>query len=282
MLDLTELEQLIAFADCGTLSKAADYLHISQPTITRTMQHVEEAFGVSLFIRGKNRIALNDTGEKAVCYARKLLADANDAILQVQTYDKSLHTITVESCAPAPLWTLLPMLSYEFPEMTISSVLNDMAEILEKVTAGSCDIGIIPFPAPEGVDCVPFLRESLSLCVPPSHALSCQKTLTFADLNGFNFLLRSEIGFWDKLCRQKMPSSRFFVQTDDFAFGELIRESALPCFTTNLASDREKLLKGRCIIPITNPEANVTYHIIFSKDKKKIVEFLKKKEIINL
>lgn len=37
MLDLSELEQFVVFADCGTLSKAAEQLHISQPTITRTM-----------------------------------------------------------------------------------------------------------------------------------------------------------------------------------------------------------------------------------------------------
>ena len=44
MLDLLELEQLTAFAECGTLSKAAEKLHISQPTITRTMQHLEDVF----------------------------------------------------------------------------------------------------------------------------------------------------------------------------------------------------------------------------------------------
>ena len=45
MLNLLELEQLAAFAEEGTLSKAAEKLHISQPTITRTMQHLEEDFG---------------------------------------------------------------------------------------------------------------------------------------------------------------------------------------------------------------------------------------------
>ena len=64
MLDLNELEQLTTFADLGTLSKTADALHISQPTLTRTMQHIEETFGVPLFIRGKNRITLNETDKK--------------------------------------------------------------------------------------------------------------------------------------------------------------------------------------------------------------------------
>ena len=53
MLDLNELEQLTAFADLGTLSKTADALHISQPTLTRIMQHIEETFGVLYSSAGK-------------------------------------------------------------------------------------------------------------------------------------------------------------------------------------------------------------------------------------
>ena len=49
MLNLVELEQFVSFADNGTLSKAAEVMHSSQPTITRTMRHVEKAFGVVLF-----------------------------------------------------------------------------------------------------------------------------------------------------------------------------------------------------------------------------------------
>lgn len=83
MLNLTELKQLITFADCGTLSKAASQLHLSQPTITRTMQHLEDAFNVPLFIRGKNKITLNETGMQAVKYARQLVADAETAASQI-------------------------------------------------------------------------------------------------------------------------------------------------------------------------------------------------------
>lgn len=268
MLDLSELEQFVAFADCGTLSKAAEQLHISQPTITRTMQHVENAFGVSLFERGKNRITLNETGQKAVEFSRTLLQDADDAVRQVQAFDKSLRTIVVESCAPAPLWSLLPALTSRHPGMTISSSLMEVAEIIRHVTDGACDIGILPCKIElANVECAPFLEESLSLCVLPSHELASKKSLTFADMNGFNFLLRSEIGFWDALCREKMPSSKFLVQTDDFSFGELVRESSLPCFTTNLAKDMVEL-HGRIPIPVCDPAANVTYHIICASSKR--------------
>ena len=48
MLDLSDLYQFVTYADCGTLSAAADKLHISQPTLTRTMHDVEDAFGIPL------------------------------------------------------------------------------------------------------------------------------------------------------------------------------------------------------------------------------------------
>ena len=282
MLNLIELEQFVAFADYGTLSKAAEHLNISQPTITRSMQHVEDAFGVPLFIREKNRITLSPTGKKAVSCVRVLLATARDTVDQVQRYHKSLHSVTVESCAPAPLWTVLPELSSHYPDMSISSCIQNPDDILNHVIAHTCDIGILPYPVEsKGILCTPILKEALSICVRPGHDLASMERLTFSDLNGFNFLLRSEIGFWDAMCRKTMPASIFLVQTDDFAFQELVYESTLPCFTTNLAADNSGMLQGRIVIPITDPEATVTYHLILSANKSNAFRgFLRKYSVL--
>lgn len=130
MLDLSELYQFITYAKCGTLSAAAEVLHISQPTLTRTMHHVEDSFGVPLFHRGKNRIELTDTGKFAIEQAETLLLEAEKAIQAVQTFEHNQHTITVHSCAPAPLWSLLPELSRKFPQNTISSKLVSVEKII--------------------------------------------------------------------------------------------------------------------------------------------------------
>ena len=78
MLELFQLEQLVAFADSGTLSKAAEHLHISQPTLTRAMQKLEDEFGVPLFQRSKNKLEFNENGALASDYARKLLEETNE------------------------------------------------------------------------------------------------------------------------------------------------------------------------------------------------------------
>lgn len=283
MLDFNELEQLIAFADTGTLSKTAEMLNLSQPTVTRTMQHLEETFGVPLFTRGRNRIALNPVGELAVEQARGILRAVEAAEQQVRELDRKLRTLNVSSCAPAPLWFVLPALTQCFPGRTLASTLKGTAEVLRDLEEGNCHLAILPEEVKRpDYACVPFLRESLSVCVRPNHALAGRKNLALQDLNGFNFLLRSELGFWDALCRAKMPASRFLVQRDEFEMSELIRESDLPCFSTNLANDPAGDLKGRIQIPITDPEANVTYYLVFPKGDRPLAQAAKRLRTQNL
>ena len=274
MLNLLELEQLAAFAEYGTLSKAAEKLNVSQPTITRTMQRLEEEFGVPLFERSKNHIALNETGEQAVSYAVQLLKDAKEAVDAVRAFDRSRHTITVSSCAPAPLWRLLPALSDAFPDMTLSSSIKNNASVLEDVKSGHCLLAVLPgIPEegkiPETYCCRPFMKENLAVCVPPDHVLAGYKEVSFEVLNGYNFLLGTRLGFWDDMCREKMPASRFLVQTDQFTMEELIRESSLPCFVTDVAEYDEEIYGDRIVIPVSDQAAKITFHIVYNGTDKK-------------
>ena len=269
MISFEDLEQLTAFAKHGTLVKAADALHISQPTITRTMKNIEEYFGVKLFERGKNRIRLNGTGKIAVEQAEKVLDAARQMMTAVREYDKSLRTLVVESCAPAPLWFVVPQLAKKYPAMTLSSSLAGNEEIMEHVREGSCHVGImLAPPAEQGINSRPYLQENLSICLPPDHPVlqNAPAALNFRDINGFNCLLRSRLGFWDDLCRREMPASRFLVQENDDEFQELMRNSTLPVFITNLAKYSEENMNGRVSIPIIDASANVTYYLISGKD----------------
>lgn len=259
MLDLYELKQFVAFSELRTLSKVAEEFHISTPSVTRSMQHLEESFGVTLFSRGKNKIELNETGEMAAEYAKRLLRQAEQTVSQVRAFDTRRKTIIVKSCAPAPLWELLKELNTKQPGMMISSSICQNEEVLEALEDGFCDIGVLPFPVENSHR---FMEEHLFVCVPPEHELASHETLTFADINGFNFLLRTELGFWDTLCREKMPASKFLVQTDVAAFDELVKASSLPCFSTDYGQHRHASYAGRVNIPVTDAQANVTFYVV--------------------
>ena len=103
------------------------------------------------------------------------------------------------------------------------------------------------------------MQENLFVCVPPDHELAKYEALTFADINGFNFLLRTELGFWDTLCREKMPASKFLVQPDAMVFEELVNASSLPCFTTDYVRLRDD--PNRVNIPLSDGEAHVTFYL---------------------
>lgn len=261
MLDLEELRQLAAFAEMGTLSRVAEAFHISTPSVTRSMQHLEEAFAVPLFLRGKNRIELNATGKLAAEAAQRLLREAEQTVQQVRDFDQRQRTIVIRSCAPAPLWELQHRLNTKYPDRMVSSAIGRNDEVLAAWQSGACDIAILPFPV-EGAE--PFLTENLFVCVPPDHELAKHETLTFAAVNGFNFLLRSELGFWDVLCREKMPASKFLVQTEESVFNELVRASSLPCFTTDYSRRTDDFGRRRNI-PLTDAEAHVMFYLVKRK-----------------
>lgn len=87
MLNLEELEQLVVFKELGTLSKVAEQFLISTPSLSRSMQHLEEEFGVPLFDRSANRISLNETGERTVEVAKRILAASHEGIQEVRQFD---------------------------------------------------------------------------------------------------------------------------------------------------------------------------------------------------
>ena len=270
MIELYELEQLLAFAQYGTLSKAAEKMNLSQPSLTRTMQHIEDEFRVSLFLRSKNRIELNENGKLAVDYTKKVFDDMRDMMEQVRAHDRSQRTITVASYTPAPLWDIPRIFSDYFPELTVSTEIKNWEQIRLGLKEGIYQFAFLPemLDSPDYIS-FPAMKEHLYFAFAPDHALAQEKELYFKDADGFNFLLRSDIGFWDLLCRKKMPSSRFLIQTEGIVFTELIKSTSLPCFTSDLVMERAGI-DNRISIPILDDEATQTYYLTYKKEYQKI------------
>ena len=263
MFELYQLEQLLAVAACGTLSNAAEQLHISQPALSRSMQRLEAELQVSLFTRQKNKIELNENGRMAVDYARKIMEQSQDMISRIQAFDRSQRTILFGACAPAPLWEIPALLSDLYPEMTISSEIRENDVLLQGLRDDVYQLIVLPFPVDEpGMICAKYGEEHLFFSLPPAHPLSGSKALYMKDLNGETMLLRNRLGFWRELTVRKMPDTRFLEQ-EDIAFDELVRSSALPSFSTDAALRREGNPANRINIPILDEEANVTYFCLY-------------------
>ena len=263
MFELYQLEQLLAVAEHGTLSSAAERLHISQPALSRSMQRLEAELQVTLFTRQKNKIELNENGRIAVDYARKIVEQSQDMVSRIQAFDRSQRTILVGACAPAPLWEIPPLLSDLYPDRTISSEIRENDVLLQGLRDGLYQLIILPHPLEEpGITCVKYGEEHLFFSLPPAHPLSGSKALYMKDLNGETMLLRNHLGFWRDVTDQKMQDTRFLEQ-EDVAFDELVRSSALPSFATDVVRRREGNPVNRVHIPILDEEANVTYYCLY-------------------
>ena len=93
MVDYHILQQFVTFYEAGTLRETAEKLHISQPTLTRNMQKLEEIFEVPLFVRTKNSISLNETGKIAAEDARMLLKQTENMLRHARDFDRTNRMI---------------------------------------------------------------------------------------------------------------------------------------------------------------------------------------------
>ena len=95
-MELRTLRYFLAVAQAKTISAAAEALHVTQPTLSRQMQELEEELGKTLFLRGKRSITLTEEGtffrkraQEVVSLLEKTTAElkAPDELLSVAGVD---------------------------------------------------------------------------------------------------------------------------------------------------------------------------------------------------
>ena len=272
MIELYELRQFVAFAETGTLSEAAEFLHLSQPALSRTMKNLEDDLGISLFERSRNKLSLNANGEYVLDLARKLLSDADSLPSKVREFDRKNRTITFGTCSPAPAWLLVPLITNHFPHMSLQTEQDSETRLLSDLDNDIYQL-ISLHKKPEGKQyfCKECGTESLMFALPKGHKYARRKSISFAEMNGENMLLMPDIGFWS-FVMDKMPDSRFLTQSDRFSFNELVQASSLPSFVTDLSEKFRETPPGRIYVPISDAEAIVTYYLICKTENRKMFQ----------
>ena len=283
MIETYLLEALCAFHNCGTLSAAAEYLHISQPALSRSMQKLEDILGVSLFERTKNRITLNETGKMAAAMAARILESQQDMITAIRNYDSSLHTVSAGYCTPGPMMEMPLHLTQIYPKMKVSSEMESEADLLKGLRNGKYGFIILShaYEDPDTV-CIPCGSESLYFSLIPAHpaALFKDQGLTFSQMNGETFVMAGDIGVWKDLTEKMLPDSKFVLQDSLEALSAVINASTLPAFASDLTIRlfRSRENSSRIFIKILDPEATLRYHCVMLKKNsaryEKLISFL--------
>ena len=270
MIEIYLLEQLAAFARCGTLSKAAEELLISQPALSRSMKKLEDDLGVKLFIRENKKLLLNETGKLAAELAQSQVNQNRELISRVIAFDRSLHSVHIGACAPQPMAELMPILQDHFGDMTISSELVYGEKLLKGLKTGVYHLAILR-EAIEDKELFSqrYMSESLYICVPESHRLAKNETVRFSDLKGEKFLLYQHIGFWMSVCEEYMKDTTFLIQPDRDTFADLVTNTDYPAFASDRIINEGYRMEGRVFTPIDEDKARYTFYIACRTDDKK-------------
>lgn len=234
---LRHIRYLLAVAEQRNFTRAAEALHVSQPTLSQQIRQLEERLGATLFDRSGRSIRLTDAGEAYVRFARLALQDleaGKRAMHDVRDLSRGglrlAMTPTFTAYLIAPLLhrfnSLYPGITLSVQEMTQDRLEAALAEDL-------LDIGIA-FTGMHLLDIQSevLFSETLSLMVGASHSQAADKVLTGHDLERQSLVLLSQDfatrQHIDLYCRQHGIVPRIAVEANSIsAIVELVRRGQL-------------------------------------------------------
>ncbi|MBQ9315434.1 MAG: LysR family transcriptional regulator [Atopobiaceae bacterium] len=273
-MELEQLRQLDAIAQYGTLQAAADRLHLSQSALSRSLKRLETDLGQPLFDRTRNSMQINAAGRMALDHAQLILAEERRLRDDFAALAKRERTIRVASVAPAPTWRLSSLVLEQYPTTIVEPDVIAEDEVESRLLNGTCDLAILARqPKLPTLDSRRFMHEDLYANVPAGHVLHDRESLTFAELDGLTFLVYGGIGFWHDIHQRMLPFAQFVTQPDRTIFLQQVRTSNLLTFTTN-APENTSHHESRRAIPITDPEAHVTFWLCVRNDAPERVRLL--------
>ena len=270
MIDIFLLEQLDAFARTGTLSRAAEELHITQPALSRNMKKLETTIGVSLFNRENSKITLNETGKVAAEYARRAL-DANQEMIEMTlAFDRRERSLALGSCTALPIYDVLPLLQERFMDKAITTELADRERLLSNLRNHHYQLIILAdLPDDNDLYCQHLIEDRLCVSFLPEHPLAKKEAITFADLQEISVIAAGNAGYWIYICEQNLPSRNLVIQNNVEALVELVSSSSMPVFSSQHLVDLGNTAPGRVTVPIMDDSAQAFFYLVCLKSEKK-------------
>ncbi|WP_150284566.1 LysR family transcriptional regulator [Rummeliibacillus sp. TYF-LIM-RU47] len=196
-MELRELKYFIAVVKNKSFTKAAEDLHVTQPTLSKVVKSLESEFDAALFYRYPRHIELTDVGEIVYAQALKMLSiveELDTALEDVLQMKKG----TIKIGMPPLIGILyLPKLlkgfQERYPHISIELVERGANIIKELVADGVLDIGFVMLPADENdFQVIPFASQDLMLIINKSHHLAGSKEISLRELANERMLLFSQ------------------------------------------------------------------------------------------
>lgn len=186
-LDLHRLEQLIAVAEEGTVTKAAARLHLSQQALSTSLRNLEREVGVGLLDRTGTRIRLSPAGDALVADARVLRGVARAALRRARRIGRGdadvLHVGHTPAVTGEEVGELLRAARGARPEPRVEPHQRYPAELRRQLLDGELDLGLCRGMPPEtGLTRTTLTRHRLSVAVGAHHPLAGRDSVAVEEL----------------------------------------------------------------------------------------------------
>ena len=196
MPTLRQLEYLVAVADTRHFGRAAERVHITQPTLSEQLRTLEKRLGVQLVERSRSNVVVTPLGFEVVEIARRMLRDAQ-RIRDVTGYVGSGMGGVVRLGLPFTIGSYLlprvvPHLHERYPHLKLYAR-EDFPHVLPRgLIEGLHDVIVAPLPvAQSGLNVAVLFEEPIYLAVPVDHALAQRDDIKIHDLAGVDLLALS-------------------------------------------------------------------------------------------
>lgn len=187
-IQLVQVEGFLEVARRGSVSRAAEALFITQPTLTARLQGLERELGTPLFLRTPHGMRLTDAGRAWIPFAERALralVDGRDALEQVMKASAG-HLLIASS--PAVSTYVLPELLERFvaehPRVEVSVRTGHSEYVVEMVLRDEVQIGLGRAIHHPDLELRPFHTEELVLVCAPDHPFTKRESVPMADVAG--------------------------------------------------------------------------------------------------
>lgn len=262
-MDISQLRTLIHVAELGSLSKAADRLHIAQPALSRQIRLLEEELGVRLFDRHGRGMIATEQGQDVLRHALRVMAELEEIRAVVSDENAPLRGHVAIGMPPTASDILSEPLVSAFrdshPDATLRIVSAYTGYLLDWMHRGEIDAAILYDPkSARTLRIQPLLEETLFLIGPPGSGLSMERDVEFAALESQRLLLPSAGHGLRTLVDRYAQEAGFLlnvkVEADSYSTLKSLVHNGHGVTVLPLAPIHGELAAGKlCAAPLVNP-----------------------------
>jgi LysR family transcriptional regulator, hydrogen peroxide-inducible genes activator len=208
-MEIRQLHYVLMLAEARSFSKAAERLHLAQPSLSQQVIKLEKEFGVSLFERRPGDIQLTYAGERFVAQAAKIIDQIGQLKKEMMDLAKLEKGQLIIGSLPITgahlLPPVLPLFQKEFPGVELVLMEETTTHLVQMTARGQTDFSLLSLPISNpDLEVIPVLTEEILLAVPPNHPFAALESIEMTNCQNEPFIfLKKGQGFRDivhKLC----------------------------------------------------------------------------------